>query len=703
MKQKYHILLLFAAILLSSCEKKEFTAEEREKQQMEAIVKVHKTIAPVADEALLSDNPVEELKKVADQFKGNPEIETIEFETDKLALKYKNGGWVFWYINPWADVDENPAPRSLQQEEEQDSIIPNTLRLGEIKPYPKILVVNQHSNAQNLREVNEALSNIVSALEKKGYDINYIPNEKFDFTFCKNGLKGYDAIYISSHGSYSEKAKTNWIAIGEKIDPSFSWDEESIDHEVWKNALFAPMYTVEEVARKEVYNEEVPIVVPYYAISQNYFNQNYHSGDFADCLFYLDICQSLKNLSNNGLANTLTNKGAAKVIGYDGSIDGFISVYNGVVLIQNLLEGRSYNEIYLSMSESFDVSVSRTFGELRATKGVKTQIKKGKENVNLVSYPVDTDFRFQILRLAKQDTTIEIVEKSRQKVPILSAGSGDYSISSSNPQVATATIEKDNVTVTALKPGKTTITATDHKTKITASFHLLVQSKATHQTINEGLVAYYPFSGNANDESGNNNHGIVKNAVLCPDRKGNPKGAYLFGGLAKPAYILIKNSNSLKFENECSISLFVKPISWYGMDGWGRSTNNGAAHTLFAKSHDRRGFALEYIGNSNEIRTHFATYEAWAQKIDVGVLKGDLLNKWVHIVYAIGKNQVKVYINGQLKSASNAIPDFSIINRQDIYLGKFSDHWFPLNGVLDDVRIYNRALTENEVLQLYHE
>ena len=139
------------------------------------------------------------------------------------------------------------------------------------------------------------------------------------------------------------------------------------------------------------------------------------------------------------------------------------------------------------------------------------------------------------------------------------------------------------------------------------------------------------------------------------------------------------------------------------MDGWGRSTNKGAAHTLFAKSHDRRGFALEYIGSSNEIRTHFATYEAWAQKIDVGVLKGDLLNKWVHIVYAIGKSQVKVYINGQLKSASNAIPNFSTINRQDIYLGKFSDHWFPLNGVLDDVRIYNRALTENEVLQLYHE
>lgn len=427
-----------------------------------------------------------------------------------------------------------------------------------------------------------------------------------------------------------------------------------------------------------------------------FFYECYKDRSFSNKYFHLSSCFSLEPTHTKGspIALVLSNLGAKKISGYRYYANCAIAIDNFCKLLKGLCETNSYNEIYSILDEK---------NKKHPFKHPHRYIFSKLGYAQLVSYPKDTDFRFQILRLAKQDTTIAIVEKSRQKVPILSAGSGDYSISSSNPQVATATIEKDNVTVTALKPGKTTITATDHKTKITASFHLLVQSKATHQTINEGLVAYYPFSGNANDESGNNNHGIVKNAVLCPDRKGNPKGAYLFGGLAKPAYILIKNSNSLKFENECSISLFVKPISWYGMDGWGRSTNNGAAHTLFAKSHDRRGFALEYIGNSNEIRTHFATYEAWAQKIDVGVLKGDLLNKWVHIVYSIGKSQVKVYINGQLKSASNAIPDFSIINRQDIYLGKFSDHWFPLNGVLDDVRIYNRALTENEVLQLYHE
>jgi hypothetical protein len=40
--------------------------------------------------------------------------------------------------------------------------------------------------------------------------------------------------------------------------------------------------------------------------------------------------------------------------------------------------------------------------------------------------------------------------------------------------------------------------------------------------LNQGLVAYYPFNGNANDQSGNGNHGIVNGAALGADRNGNP-------------------------------------------------------------------------------------------------------------------------------------------------------------------------------------
>ena len=50
------------------------------------------------------------------------------------------------------------------------------------------------------------------------------------------------------------------------------------------------------------------------------------------------------------------------------------------------------------------------------------------------------------------------------------------------------------------------------------------------EPINNGLIAFYPFNGNAQDESGNINHGDIDGAVLTTDRFGNPNSAYYFDG-----------------------------------------------------------------------------------------------------------------------------------------------------------------------------
>jgi hypothetical protein len=50
--------------------------------------------------------------------------------------------------------------------------------------------------------------------------------------------------------------------------------------------------------------------------------------------------------------------------------------------------------------------------------------------------------------------------------------------------------------------------------------------------IDDGLIAYYPFNGNANDESGNGNDGIANGVVLTEDRFGNPNNAYDFDGVS---------------------------------------------------------------------------------------------------------------------------------------------------------------------------
>ena len=79
--------------------------------------------------------------------------------------------------------------------------------------------------------------------------------------------------------------------------------------------------------------------------------------------------------------------------------------------------------------------------------------------------------------------------------------------------------------------------------------------------LNNGLVAYYPFNGNANDASGNGNNAIFNNATLTLDYYGKPNSAYHFNGVDN--YIEIPNSNSLNTGNAISICAWVKPTGFY--------------------------------------------------------------------------------------------------------------------------------------------
>ena len=68
-----------------------------------------------------------------------------------------------------------------------------------------------------------------------------------------------------------------------------------------------------------------------------------------------------------------------------------------------------------------------------------------------------------------------------------------------------------------------------------------------------GLVGWWPFNGNANDESGNNNHGSIKRATLTTDRNGKVNSAYYFNN---SSYISVKNIPSLNNTTNFSISVW---------------------------------------------------------------------------------------------------------------------------------------------------
>jgi len=84
--------------------------------------------------------------------------------------------------------------------------------------------------------------------------------------------------------------------------------------------------------------------------------------------------------------------------------------------------------------------------------------------------------------------------------------------------------------------------------------------------LTEGLVAYYPFSGNASDATGNGHNGDVVGATLTTDRFGNAERAYLFGGTE--AYITA-SLNSTVFSGDFTVSVWFNatdyPLGWHSL------------------------------------------------------------------------------------------------------------------------------------------
>ena len=77
-----------------------------------------------------------------------------------------------------------------------------------------------------------------------------------------------------------------------------------------------------------------------------------------------------------------------------------------------------------------------------------------------------------------------------------------------------------------------------------------------------GLAAYYPFTGNANDLSGNLNHGIVSGAILTTDRFGNNNSAYEFNGTS--SYIRVADNANNDLDSLYTISAWYMPYAGYG-------------------------------------------------------------------------------------------------------------------------------------------
>ena len=225
--------------------------------------------------------------------------------------------------------------------------------------------------------------------------------------------------------------------------------------------------------------------------------------------------------------------------------------------------------------------------------------------------------------------------------------------------------------------------------------------QVSNSNITNGLIAYYPFNGNANDYSGNNNNAAVVTATPTADRFGNPNSAYNFAGISNPQIIRVPNSPSLQFTNQATFSLWVKMNSYYGMNGYGQTVTNGV-HMLFSKDYDQCCLYEGIVGFPNGEFNAGGCTNGWYSGINSGdTVSGSSIGQWYNLTFVYTPTQGKIYANGQLITTKSGVTTFANSNSKDLYFGRLNSFWYPLNGKLDEVRFYNRALSDTEVLQLY--
>lgn len=209
-----------------------------------------------------------------------------------------------------------------------------------------------------------------------------------------------------------------------------------------------------------------------------------------------------------------------------------------------------------------------------------------------------------------------------------------------------------------------------------------------------GILAWYPFCGNANDESGHGNNGSVSGAILTSDRFGNGNSAYQFDGTND--YILTSLMPPIgKSARTISFWARTNDPNIMAVTDYGEANSNGGSYQLILNS-PCAGLGLDV---SNGV-----------------VTRGDtslINNNWHHCVVVYDSSfgntisDAKIFIDGVQQqsiscSAVNPIADINTVTLDPLNIGRTNSGVRFFHGDLDDIGIWDRILTDQEVSNLYN-
>lgn len=210
------------------------------------------------------------------------------------------------------------------------------------------------------------------------------------------------------------------------------------------------------------------------------------------------------------------------------------------------------------------------------------------------------------------------------------------------------------------------------------------------------LVCHLPFSGDFVDRSSYNNQTTAEGITATTDRKGSLASAYSFDGVND--FISINNSNILNGMQQLTLAAWIKPVSFYGLGNDVLIEKPAPSHVnpfyqyklgISGDSYPNFPgaflFTLAVNGNYQFVVTDPGTWSA---------------GNWYFVVGTYDGTDMKIYVNGVLQKTKMVIGQVTGYGR-DVFVGRFINRGVFTPGTIDDVRIYNRALSANEISQLF--
>jgi hypothetical protein len=218
--------------------------------------------------------------------------------------------------------------------------------------------------------------------------------------------------------------------------------------------------------------------------------------------------------------------------------------------------------------------------------------------------------------------------------------------------------------------------------------------------LKKGLLAYYPFNGNANDESGNGNNGTPMNgAFFTTDMIGRPNKAAGFDGIND--YIIVQDNGKLN-SNELTASMMVYFNSINRRHTYLNRVNfSNASASIW-------GIGQSYAGtNSFDFAVSPASGDCNAPNNGstdnlVSVTEVMQPNRWYHVLVTFGNGEQKLYVDGVFRSSKkrefNNLKNCTTANL--LIGGWWQNDIISIDGKIDEVRIYNRVITTCEIEDL---